>query len=120
MKIKNSIVCVQYRGKWKQVVDRAKIFNQEILRLEQKEEEPKQEGEVEEEKEEEEKKKEEKEKKKKTIAASFKAQSLSSFGHVQMMPDNRTVKKLFNGKPVKENTSSSVTGLLHRLFENSL
>ena len=86
----------------------------------QKEEEQKQEGEVEEEKEEEEKKKEEKEKKKKMIATRLKAQSLSSFGHVQMMPDNRTVKKLFNGKPVKENTSSSVTGLLHRLFENSL
>jgi len=37
------------------------------------------------------------------IATSFKAQSLSSFGHVQMMPDNRTVKNLFNGKPVTKN-----------------
>jgi hypothetical protein len=28
-----------------------------------------------------------------------KAQRLSCFGHVQMMPDTRTVKKIFNWKP---------------------
>jgi len=34
--------------------------------------------------------------KKKKIAASYKAQSLNRFRHVQMMQDTRTVKKIFN------------------------
>ena len=57
--------------------------------------------EVEEEKGEEEKKKRNKKKeKKKKLAASFKGQLVSSFGHIQRMPDNRTVKKIFNCKPL--------------------
>ena len=39
MKIKNWIACVQDRGKWKEVVEKAKTFNQEVQRLEDKEEE---------------------------------------------------------------------------------
>jgi hypothetical protein len=49
MKIKNWITCVQDRGKWKEVVEKAKTFNEEVQRLEEEEEE-------EEEKKEEEKK----------------------------------------------------------------
>ena len=39
MKIKNWIACVQDRGKWKEVVEKAKTFNQEIQRQEEEEEE---------------------------------------------------------------------------------
>ena len=40
MKIKkNWIPCVQDRGKWKEVVEKAKTFNQEVQRLEEEEEE---------------------------------------------------------------------------------
>ena len=52
MKFKNWITCVQDRGKWKEVVEKAKTFNQEVQRLEEEEEE--EEGEEEEEEEEEE------------------------------------------------------------------
>ena len=58
MKIKNWIACVQDRGKWKEFVENAKTFNQEVQRLEEEKEE-------EEDKEEEEAKEEEKAKKKK-------------------------------------------------------
>ena len=37
MKIKNWIACVQDRGKWKDVVEKAKTFNWEVQRLEEKE-----------------------------------------------------------------------------------
>jgi len=36
----------------------------------------------------------------KNIIDHIKAQRLSLFGHVQRMPDTRTVKKIFNWKPV--------------------
>jgi hypothetical protein len=36
----------------------------------------------------------------KNIINHIKAQRLSWFGHVQRMPDNRTVKKIFNWKPL--------------------
>ena len=39
MKIKNWIACVEVRGKWKEVVEKAKTFNQEVQRLEEEEEE---------------------------------------------------------------------------------
>ena len=39
MKIKNWIACVQDRGKRKEVVEKAKTFNQEVQRLEEEEEE---------------------------------------------------------------------------------
>ena len=39
MKIKNWIACVQDRGKWKEVIEKAKTFNQEVQRLEEEEEE---------------------------------------------------------------------------------
>ena len=39
MKIKNWIACVQDREKWKEVVEKAKTFNQEVQRLEEEEEE---------------------------------------------------------------------------------
>ena len=38
MKIQNWIACVQDRGKWKEVVEKAKTFNQEVQRLEEEEE----------------------------------------------------------------------------------
>jgi hypothetical protein len=37
MKIKNWIACVQDRGKWKEIVEKAKTFNQEVQRLEEEE-----------------------------------------------------------------------------------
>ena len=37
MKIKNWIACVQDRGKWKEVVEKAKTFNQEVQRMEEEE-----------------------------------------------------------------------------------
>ena len=40
MKIKNWIACVQDRGKWKEVIEKAKTFIQEVQRLEEEEEEP--------------------------------------------------------------------------------
>ena len=36
----------------------------------------------------------------KNIVKYIKAQRLSWFGHVQRMPDSRTVKKIFNWKPL--------------------
>ena len=39
MKIKNWIACVQHRGKWKEIVEKAKTFNQEVQHLEEEEEE---------------------------------------------------------------------------------
>ena len=39
MKIKNWIACVQDRVKWKEVVEKAKTFKQEVQRLEEEEEE---------------------------------------------------------------------------------
>jgi len=36
----------------------------------------------------------------KNIIKYIKAQRLSSFGHVQRMPDTRTVKKILNWKPL--------------------
>ena len=59
MKIKYWIACVQDRWKWKEFVEKAKTFNQEVQRLEDEKEEE------EEDKEEEETKEEEKTKKKK-------------------------------------------------------
>ena len=41
MKFKNWIACVQVRGKWKEVVEKSKTFNQEVQRLEEEEEEDK-------------------------------------------------------------------------------
>ena len=38
MKIKKWVACVQGRGKWKEVVEKAKTFNQEVQRLEEDEE----------------------------------------------------------------------------------
>ena len=38
----------------------------------------------------------------KNIINYIKAQRLSRFGHVQRIPDNRTVKKTFNWKPLTE------------------
>jgi hypothetical protein len=38
MKIKNRITCIQDRGKWREVVEKAKTFNQEVQRLEEEEE----------------------------------------------------------------------------------
>jgi hypothetical protein len=38
-KIKNWIACVQNRGKWKEVTEKAKTFNKEVQRLEEEEEE---------------------------------------------------------------------------------
>jgi len=35
MKIKNWKACVQDRGKWKEVVEKAKTFNREVQRLEE-------------------------------------------------------------------------------------
>jgi hypothetical protein len=35
MKIKNWIACVQDQGKWKEVVEKAKTFNQEVQRPEE-------------------------------------------------------------------------------------
>ena len=46
MKIKNWIAWVQDRGKWKEVVEKAKTFNQEVQRLEEEEEEEKEEEEL--------------------------------------------------------------------------
>jgi hypothetical protein len=37
MKIKNWIACVQDRGKWKEVIEKAKTFNYEVQRLEEEE-----------------------------------------------------------------------------------
>jgi hypothetical protein len=37
MKIQNWIACVQDRGKWKEVVEKAKTFNWEVQRLEEEE-----------------------------------------------------------------------------------
>jgi hypothetical protein len=37
MKIKNWIACVQDRGKWKEVVEKAKTFNWGVQRLEEEE-----------------------------------------------------------------------------------
>jgi hypothetical protein len=39
----------------------------------------------------------------KNIINYIKAQRLSWFGHVQRMPDTRTVKKTFNWKPLTKN-----------------
>ena len=39
MKIKNWIACVQDRGKWKDFVEKAKTFNQEVQGLEEDKEE---------------------------------------------------------------------------------
>ena len=50
MKIRNWIACVQDRGKWKEGVEKAKIFNQEVQRLEDEEDEEAEEEEEEEEK----------------------------------------------------------------------
>ena len=36
---KNWIACVQDRGKWKKVVEKAESFNKEVQRLEKQEEE---------------------------------------------------------------------------------
>jgi hypothetical protein len=38
LKIKNWIACVQDRGKWKEVVEKAKTFNKEVWCLEEEEE----------------------------------------------------------------------------------
>ena len=37
MKIENWLSCVQDRGKWKEVVEKTKTFNQEVQRLEEEE-----------------------------------------------------------------------------------
>ena len=37
MKIQNWIACVQDRGKWKELVEKAKTFNWEVQRLEEEE-----------------------------------------------------------------------------------
>jgi len=37
LKIQNWIACVQDRGKWKEVVEKAKTFNKEVQRLEEEE-----------------------------------------------------------------------------------
>ena len=38
MEIKNWIACVQDQGKWKEVVEKAKTFNEEVQHLEEEEE----------------------------------------------------------------------------------
>jgi hypothetical protein len=35
MKIKNWIACIQDRGKWKEVIEKAKTFNYKVQRLEE-------------------------------------------------------------------------------------
>jgi hypothetical protein len=42
----------------------------------------------------------------KNIIKYIKAQRLSWFGHVQSMPDTRTVKKIFNWKPLTKKVTS--------------
>jgi hypothetical protein len=37
MKVKNWIACIQDRGKWKGVVEKAKTFNSEVQRMEEEE-----------------------------------------------------------------------------------
>ena len=37
MKIEKWIACIQDRGKWKEVVEKARTFNQEVQRLEEEE-----------------------------------------------------------------------------------
>jgi len=41
------------------------------------------------------------------IAATFKAQRISCFGHVQKLSDTRTVKKIFNYKPLTKRSKGS-------------
>ena len=43
MKIKKWIACVQGRGKWKEVFEKPRTFNQVVQRLEEEEEEEKEE-----------------------------------------------------------------------------
>jgi hypothetical protein len=45
----------------------------------------------------------------KNIVNYIKAQRLSWFGHVQRMPDNRTVKKIFNWKPLTDHKEDPST-----------
>jgi hypothetical protein len=56
----------------------------------------------------------------KNIINHIKAQTLSWFGHVQRMPDTRTVRKVFNWKPLtkrsKENPSTDGRKTLNRAF----
>jgi hypothetical protein len=58
----------------------------------------------------------------KNIINHIKAQRLSWFGHVQKMPDIRTVKKIFNWKPLnkdhKEDPSTDGRITLKRTFAN--
>ena len=39
MKIENWIVCVQDRGKWEEIIEKVRTFNQEVQRLKEEEEE---------------------------------------------------------------------------------
>ena len=41
----------------------------------------------------------------KNIINYIKAQRLSWFGHIQRMPDTRTVKKIFNWKPLTKRST---------------
>jgi hypothetical protein len=56
----------------------------------------------------------------KKIINYIKAQRLSLFGHIQRMPDTRTVKKIFNWKPLtkdhKEDPSRDGRITSHRTF----
>jgi len=45
----------------------------------------------------------------KNIINYIKAQRLSWVGHVQRMPDNRTVKKIFNWKPLTKRSQGKPT-----------
>ena len=56
----------------------------------------------------------------KNIVNCIKVQRLSWFGHVQRMPDTRTVKKIFKWKPLekdhKEDPSTDGRITLNRIF----
>jgi hypothetical protein len=56
----------------------------------------------------------------KNIINYIKAQRLSWFGHVQRMPDTRTVKKIFNWKPLTKRPQGSAGGRItsNRTFAN--
>jgi len=50
----------------------------------------------------------------KNIVNCIKAQRLNWFGHVQRMPDTRTVKKIFKWKPLTKRSDGRITS--NRIF----
>jgi hypothetical protein len=46
----------------------------------------------------------------KNIINHIKVQRISWFGHIQRMPDTRTVKKIFNWKPLTKRSHPSTDG----------